>query len=119
MSRSRYKIHDNAFPHFLTCTVVEWLPVFTRQESAQIILDSWQYLQKEGRITLFAYVILENHLHFIAASKDLSKEVGDFKSYTARRLIDTLGSAGAKTLLDQLAFRKPKYKADREYQFWQ
>jgi REP element-mobilizing transposase RayT len=119
MSRTRYKIHDNAYPHFLTCTVVEWLPVFTRQESAQIILDSWNYLQQEGRITLFAYVILENHLHFIAASKDLSKEVGDFKSYTARRLIDILDSAGAKTLLDQLAFRKPKHKADREYQFWQ
>jgi REP element-mobilizing transposase RayT len=119
MSRSRYKIHDNAYPHFFTCTVVEWLPVFTRQESVQIILDSWSFLQREGRLTLFAYVILENHLHFIAASKDLSNEIGDFKSYTARRLLDLLASAGAKTLLDQFAFRKPKYKSDREYQFWQ
>ena len=29
---SRYRIYDNAYPHFLTCTVVGWLPVFTRPE---------------------------------------------------------------------------------------
>jgi REP element-mobilizing transposase RayT len=119
VSRTRYKIHDNAYPHFLTCTTVEWLPVFTRQESVQILLDAWSFLQSEGRLTLFAYVVVENHIHFIAASKDLSKEIGDFKSYTARRVIDLLESAKATTILDQLAFRKAKYEHDRDYQFWQ
>jgi len=119
MSRTRYKIHDNAYPHFFTCTVVEWLPVFTRQEAVQILLDSWSFLRREGRLTLFGYVVLENHTHFIAASDDLVKEIGDFKSYTARRLIDLLKSANAKTILDQLAFRRARHKQDREYQFWQ
>jgi putative transposase len=119
MSRNRYKIYDNAYPHFITCTVVEWLPVFTRQDSVQILLDSWSFLLRENRLKLFAFVVLENHIHFIAASDDLSKEVGDFKSYTARRLIDLLENAGAKTILNQLAFRKLKHKRDREYQFWQ
>jgi REP element-mobilizing transposase RayT len=119
MSRSRYKIYDNDYPHFITCTVVEWLPVFTRQDSVQILLDCWMFLQNEGRIKLFAYVVLENHAHFIAAANELSKEVGDFKSYTARRLIDLLESANARTILNQLAFHKPKHKQDREYQFWQ
>jgi len=68
---------------------------------------------------LFAYVVLENHVHFIASSNDLSKEIGDVKSYTARRWIDLLQSAGAKTILGQLAFRKARHKADRDYQFWQ
>jgi len=67
MSRTRYKIHDNAYPHFVTCTIVEWLPVFTRPEAVQILLDSWSFMQREGRLTLFAYVVLENHIHFIAA----------------------------------------------------
>jgi putative transposase len=119
LSRTRYKIHDNAYPHFLTCTVVEWLPVFTRRESVQILLDSWSFLQREGRIKLFAYVVLENHIHFIAASNDLSKEIGDFKSYTARKLIDLLKSGNARTILDQLAFHKALYKCDRDFQFWQ
>jgi putative transposase len=119
MSRTRYKIHDSSYPHFFTCTIVEWLPVFTRQESVQILLDSWSFLQREGRLKLFAYVVLENHTHFIASSQDLEKEIGDFKSYTARRLIDLLQSANAKTILQQLAFRKAKHKRDRDYQFWQ
>jgi putative transposase len=117
MSRTRYKVFDNAYPHFLTCTVVEWLPVFTRPDAVQIILDSWSFLQREGRLRLYAYVVLENHLHFIASSDNLSKEVGDFKSFTARRLIDLLQSAGAKTLLDQMAFYKARHKSDREFQF--
>lgn len=119
MSRTRYKVYDNAYPHFLTCTVVEWLPVFTRPDAVQILLDSWSFLQRERRMRLFAYVVLENHVHFIASSDDLAKEVGDFNSFTARCLIDLLQKAGAKTLLEQLAYRKLKHKADRDYQFWQ
>ena len=30
-------------PHFLTCTVVEWLPVFTCPDAVQILLDSWTH----------------------------------------------------------------------------
>ena len=119
MSRTRYKVYDNSYPHFLTCTVVEWLPVFTRQDAVQVLLDSWTFLQSEGRLRLYAYVILENHIHFIASGDYLSKEVGDFKSFTARRLIDLLQSVGAKTILEQLAFRKARHKTDREFQFWQ
>jgi REP-associated tyrosine transposase len=119
MSRTRYKIYDNAYPHFLTCTVVEWLPVFTRQDAVQILLDSWTVLQREKRMTLFAYIVLENHIHFIASSDNLGKEIGDFKSYTARQLIDLLTAAGAKTILQQLAYRKAKHKDDRDFQFWQ
>ena len=41
MTRTRYRVFDNAYPHFLTCTIVGWLPVFTRPEAVQIIFDSW------------------------------------------------------------------------------
>lgn len=119
MPRSRYKIYDNAYPHFVTCTVVEWLPIFTRPDSVQILHDSWSFLQRAGRVELFAYVVLENHIHFIAASNHLSKEIGDFKSFTARRLIELLESANARTILEQLAFRKARHKLDRDYQLWQ
>jgi putative transposase len=36
MTRSRYRIYDNAYPHFLTCTIVGWLPIFTRPETVDI-----------------------------------------------------------------------------------
>jgi hypothetical protein len=34
MARTRYRFAEPDRPHFLTCTVVEWLPVFTRPETA-------------------------------------------------------------------------------------
>jgi putative transposase len=36
MSRTRYRFGDNRQPHFLTCTVVAWLPVFTRPEAVSV-----------------------------------------------------------------------------------
>ena len=86
MTRSRYKVFETEYPYFLTCTVVGWLPVFTRPATVQVVLDSWRYLQEHDRLRVYGYVILENHLHLIAASDELSKEIGDFKSYTARRI---------------------------------
>ena len=63
MTRSRYRIYEQSHPHFLTCTVVAWLPVFTQPDTVQIVLDCWRFLQEQNRLTLFGYVILENHLH--------------------------------------------------------
>jgi len=119
MTRSRYRIYEVDQPHFLTCTIVGWLPVFTRQETVDIVLDSWRLLQANGRLTLYGYVILENHLHLIASSTNLGKEIGDFKSYTAHRIIDQLKTRGAKTLLGHLKYHKARHKTDRTYQLWQ
>ena len=73
MGRSRYKIYEPTHPHFLTCTVLHWLPIFTNQDSVQIIIDSLSYLQKNDNMTIFSYVVLENHLHLVASSDDISK----------------------------------------------
>ncbi len=119
MGRSRFRFGESPFPHFLTCTVVGWLPVFTRSETVQILLDSWRFLQDQDRLTLFGYVVLENHIHFIASADDLAKEIGDFKSYTARRIIDYLSERQVRTLLDGLEYHKARHKGDRAFQFWQ
>jgi REP element-mobilizing transposase RayT len=119
MTRSRYRIYEDYYPYFFTCTIVGWLPVFTRPEAVKIIYDSWQFLQNEDRLVIYGYVILENHLHLIASSSALSKEIGDFKSFTARRIIDYLVSQRAQTLLKLLRFLKAQHKTDRDYQLWQ
>ena len=70
-------------------------------------------------MNLFGYVILENHLHFIAQGNELAKEVGEFKSFTARKIIDLLEEKKAATILRQLQGEKAHYKKDRTYQLWQ
>ena len=119
MTRSRYRIYEDYYPYFLTCTIVGWLPLFTRPETVQIVYDSWLFLRQHNRMLLYGYVILENHLHLIASSPDLAKEIGDFKSFTARKMIDYLESQHAQIFLKLLHFLKPAHKTDRFYQLWQ
>jgi REP element-mobilizing transposase RayT len=118
MGRDRYKIIQQDSPHFITLTVLHWIPVFTRPATVEIILDSLNFLMKEG-LKVHAYVILENHLHLVVQSKQLSKDVARLKSYTAKALISYLTDHKVKTILDQLAFYKKAHKVDRAYQFWQ
>jgi hypothetical protein len=46
MGRDRYRILDDTAPHFLTCTVVQWLPLFAQPANAQIVLDALGHLQR-------------------------------------------------------------------------
>ena len=119
MARSRYRICSPNHPHFLTCTVINWITLFNDPETVQIILDSWRFLQDQNRLRLYGYVILENHLHFIADSADLAREVANFKSFTASRILDRLQKKGRQYLLDQLRLSKLTHKNDRTYQVWQ
>ena len=109
MGRSRYKFADVTLPHFMTCTVLHWIPVFTRRETVGILFDSLQFLMDEG-LKIYAYVILENHLHLIAQSEQLDRDIARFKSYTSKQLIQYLTEHRVKTILDQLAFYKKAHK---------
>ncbi len=68
---------------------------------------------------IYAYVILENHLHLIAESEGLDHDMARFKSYTAKQLIQYLSEHNVKPILEQLAFYKKAHKHDRAYQVWQ
>ena len=118
-SRSRYKIYEPTHPHFVTCTILNWLPIFTRQESVEIIIQSLKHLQKEENLKLFAYVILENHLHLVVQSDDIQKSMRHFKSFTAKEILKLLQKENVETLLKQFRFYKKAHKSDRTYQIWQ
>jgi REP element-mobilizing transposase RayT len=119
MTRSRYRIANARYPHFLTATVNHWLPIFTRPETVEIVLESWRFLRREAGFTLHGYVILENHLHFVARSDDLGRDVQRFKSYTARRILDHLEAQKSTRLLELLARLKRPYKTESAYQLWE
>jgi putative transposase len=79
MTRTRYRIFETEYPYLLTCTIVGWLPVFTRPEAVRIVYDSWRFLERERDFRLYGYVILENHLHLIASAPDLANAIKSFK----------------------------------------
>ena len=120
MSKTRYKIlTSGGEPYFLTCSVVNWLPVFSNPAIAEIVLNSLRYLHEHRRLVLHGYVLMENHVHLVASSPDPVKEIGDFKSFTARHAIDWLVAHERGWALKQLAFHKAPHKTGQRYQFWQ
>ena len=78
----------------MTNTVVAWLPVFSQPDFANVILQSWRFLQQQRDIRIFAFVIMENHLHWIASGPLLSKRVGEFKSFTATSILRMMEMKG-------------------------
>jgi putative transposase len=119
MGRSRYKIYELTHPHFITCTILHWLPIFTRKESVQIIIDCLKFLQEKDNLKLYAYVILENHLHMVVSSNDLHKTMQSFKQYTAKQILTMLKKGNVKTILDQFAFYKKAHHKEKTYQVWE
>lgn len=119
MGRDRYRVLRDHHTYFATCTVVNWIPLFRRPELAQIVLDSLTFLGTTQRLILHAYVIMENHLHLVGRSHDFSSEMKNFKSFTARSIVDTLRQSAPSAVLRQLAVSKKRHKADQEFQVWQ
>ena len=103
----------------MTCSIVGWLPIFTRPATVQIVLDSWKYLQREREFKLFGWVILENHLHLIAAAPELEDVMQRFKSFTALKIVRRLEAVGDREILQQLRWQKLSYKTESEHQVWQ
>ncbi len=119
MGRNRFKIFENSYPYFVTSTIIEWMPLFGNKKIAEIIIDSLKFLQSNSRIEIFGFVIMENHLHLITQADDLVKEIGDFKSFTAREIIEYLKGHHYQEILNKLEYFKLSHKTDRKYQFWQ
>ncbi len=107
MGRSRYKFRQSNQPHFVTCTAVDWLPIFADEHFARIIIESLPFIQSSHRLTLYAYVIMRDHLHLVVSSEgDLSEEIRHFKSFTARQVIDELKESNSLSMLAQLRINK-------------
>ena len=119
MGRSRYKIYEPTHPHFVTCTVLHWIPIFTRQQSVQILIDCIKFLQDKDTLKVYAYVILENHMHMVVSSNDLHKTMQSFKHFTAKQILNMLKKENVKTILDQLSFYKKANHKEKTYQVWE
>ena len=119
IGRTRYTITDDNAPHFLTFTVLNWLPVFTRPGTVQIILNALAWRQRNKGVKVYGYVILENHMHCILQTPALRRHIHDFKAFTAKEILRYLEENNAEKLLGLLAFFKKAHKIDATYQFWE
>ena len=43
MAQAGYKIRDQQQVHFITCTVIQWVDIFTRPVYADLLIESLNY----------------------------------------------------------------------------
>jgi putative transposase len=117
--RSRYRIMESDGIHFFTCTIVEWIPALTNRATAEMLVASLQYCREHKGLRLYAYVIMDNHLHLIGQAPDIGGVMQDFKRYTARQMVTLAEAAGRDWLVNQFAFYKKHHKRQSQHQVWQ
>ena len=117
--RTRYKITEKERIFFITSSIVKWIPVFTSTEYFEIIIESFKYCQTNKKLELYAYVILDNHFHFIGKAPELSKLIQTIKRHSAKQIIHLLKKDNKDWLLNQLSYFKKKYKTESDFQVWQ
>lgn len=105
------------YPHFFTATILAWKKLLQPDKYKQIIIESLHFLVKEGRIKVYAFVIMPNHIHLIwriLAPHTQENVQRDFLKFTAQRIKRDL-------CLHHEAVLAHFYvgASDRKYQFWE
>ena len=119
-----YVIRDQALPHYITATVVDWIDIFTRQTYRDSIIESLDYCIKNKGMILYGYVIMSNHIHLIIQSEDgkLSDLIRDFKKFTAKNILDKIQivpESRKEWMLERFKLAAEKHTRNKNYQFWQ
>ncbi|MDB5202761.1 MAG: transposase [Ferruginibacter sp.] len=83
--------------YFWTATIHQWRHLLSGQSNKQVIIDYLKDLSDAGLITIFAFVVMPNHVHLIWRQNKMNgKEspFGSFLKYTAHKLLRGLKLSG-------------------------
>lgn len=125
MSGDRYVIQEQHATHFLTFTVMDWIDIFTRPRYKTIITDSLSYCTQEKGLEIYAWVLMTNHLHFVAranAPYKLSDVIRDFKKFTSKKIIDNIKhepESRREWLLHKFGYHAMRTGRAKDYKVWQ
>jgi REP element-mobilizing transposase RayT len=118
-----YQINDQEGLYYLTFQIVDWIDIFTRQVYRDIVIESFRYSIQYKDFSLFAFVIMSNHVHLIAQSNvgRLSDTVRDIKKFTSKRILETIESfpeSRKEWMLNRFSFSARQTKHNKTYQLW-
>jgi len=107
----------NYHTEFLTGTIFNWNHLLREDIYKQIVVDSFQWLVKERKCIINAFVIMPNHFHLIWKISDgfERKNVqGALFSFTAHEFKKQLKKYNLEFLENHFV-----NKTDRDFQFWE
>ena len=101
--------------YFWTATIHKWYQLLKADNNKKIIIDSLKYLSDGGYITVYAFVIMPNHIHLIWELNKLNgKETpkGSFLKYTAHKLLNQLKKEGKSEMFKVM-------ESNKTHEIWQ
>ncbi len=103
--------------YFWTDTVKDWKPIFKYEKHKRIILSSLNELVSRGVISVYAFVIMPNHLHLVWEMNELNgKEMphASFNKFTSHQISKELKLAHPELYSSFLVD-----ESDRNVRIWQ
>lgn len=121
---SKYKVGEDALPHFVTFSVVGWVDVFSRESYKEIFVNSLKYCQEHKGLNLHAWVVMTNHVHLIISSSSNKIEhlVRDIKKYSSKQIVAAIQENPTESrkewMLNLFSYAGRNNSNNKEYQFW-
>jgi len=123
---SKYRIHNSQEIYFITFAVVEWVDALSRRYYKDILIESLKYCQENKGFIIYAYVIMNNHVHLIASADEgfnLSDILRDLKKFTSKKLIaeikENIQESRKRWMLWIFRSNGERNSNNEVYQFWQ
>jgi REP element-mobilizing transposase RayT len=120
----KYKFFEGGL-FFVTLTAVGWIDVFTRKEYSDELIKNLNYCIDNKGLLVYEFCIMPSHLHIICEAKkgSLGAIMRDFKSFTAKRIIQQIQENPQESrkewLMYMFKFFAKHNSHNAEYQFWQ
>ena len=122
----KYKFRNPEGLYFITFATVNWIDVFTRNIYKDILIKSIHYCIEQKGLEVYAYTIMTNHVHLIAASNGKEKMediMRDMKKFTAYEIINSIKENRQESrrewLIDLFEKAGKANSHNTKHQFWQ
>ena len=118
MAPEKFQISRDSQALYITIVTKDRLPVFQTDTIKTIACQALGEARNSGKFSIFAYVIMLDHMHLVTDCPNTSAEVLRYvKGITGRRVIDYLKEKKYESSLAKL--RHEGWKRKHDYSLWQ
>jgi len=120
---TKYKATEQDTLYFITCTIVDWIDLFSRVEYKELIVESLEFCQVKKGLLIYGWCLMPSHLHLICSSEErpLSDVMRDFKTHTSKKLIGLIKEipeSRREWLLEKFKTAASNLKRTQRYKVW-
>ena len=114
-----HSFHEEGHLYFITATICGWKNLFNNKDYAQIVLNSLDWMQKNKRIKLYAFVIMPSHIHAIILplQATIGNSLQQFGSFTAHKILNQLRKDNFAELINY--FHSQNIQQEHNHRIWQ